>query len=473
MAGLPPQQTVKLAIDCETGETVSAITLLDLQEVEFTALRRAAMAARNERKKGGHAMRFQCAICKQPLYLSRRIKGSHNRWFSHDGKSENCPWYEGNHLKPEQIKALIYRGQQEGQAHREIKRFISKWLEKDSHVTHISQEQTTFGEILKGEWRRPDVKCLYLDKPVVFEIQLSYIFLSDVIARDEFYRQEGIFIIWVFAEFDQTRAAVNDEAFFNRRNLFVLDSAAMQASITNQMLTFNGYRQVPTSIEGQIQDVWRSEEIRLNEVIFPVKTFRPYFYDYSTERKKIEAAHTAVWQKVQLKNWTLGIQNYLGATSRYYESNYSQEMKPAILAAVDALYENTNWHRGFETLREERFFGWHCVLPVLMTIKHNKPIGYKLKSVYQVIEVGLRGGLREFKRNAFAILYLRAYKTYKPTVNEKNRLWLRRYAHEVKRSVEARERTYMRYEGDDQAIALLFPELELDLDSKFGTDKST
>ena len=53
-----------------------------------------------------------------------------------------------------------------------------------------------------------------------FEVRLSYTFLSDVIARDDFYKREGIFSIWVFARFDRNRAAVTDEAFFNRRNLF-------------------------------------------------------------------------------------------------------------------------------------------------------------------------------------------------------------------------------------------------------------
>lgn len=110
-----PQQTVKLAIDCDTGEVLPAESLLTMTDTEFTVLRREAMTARIARSKGdGNAVRFQCAICNQPLFLSRRIGGVKNRWFTHDGKSESCPWYEGNHLTPDQTKALIYRGQQEG-----------------------------------------------------------------------------------------------------------------------------------------------------------------------------------------------------------------------------------------------------------------------------------------------------------------------------------------------------------------------
>jgi hypothetical protein len=243
---LQPQQTVKLAIDCATGELLTAESLLMMTEVEFSELRRETLSARNARKKSDeNIVRFVCAICKNPLFLSRRNVGAKNRWFVHDGKSEKCPWYEGNRLTPDQTKALIYRGQQEGTDHRNMKQFIGRWLGKDPLVSQVSQEQTTFSEVVKGEWRRPDVKCLYRGNPLVFEIQLSYTFLSEVIARDDFYKREGIFIIWVFAYFDLSRAAVVGEAFFNRRNLFIVDKDAVKQSNECEALTFTGHYQEP------------------------------------------------------------------------------------------------------------------------------------------------------------------------------------------------------------------------------------
>ena len=211
------QQTVKFAIDCETGEFIEAESLLAMTDADFAAFRRASIAARITRRKDGvDAMRFKCAICNKPLYLSRRSEGPKNRWFSHDGKSENCPWYDGSRLSPDVIKALIYRGQQEGVKHRKLKQFIAYWLSKDPSVSNISQEQTTFSQVVKREWRRPDVKCLYRGLPVVFEIQLSYTFLSVVMERDNFYKREGIYIIWVFEEFDLSKAAPADEVCCRR-----------------------------------------------------------------------------------------------------------------------------------------------------------------------------------------------------------------------------------------------------------------
>lgn len=463
------QQTVKLAIDCETGEVIAAEALFSLSEADFTALRRAAMTARGVRRRGGNAQRFQCAICRRPLYLSRRISGVQNRWFVHDGKSEECPWYEGNRPTPEQTKALIYRGQQEGASHRAMKKFIAHWLAKDPLVSDISQEQTTFSATLKGEWRRPDVKCSYRGTPLVFEIQLSYTFLSDVIARDEFYRREGIFIIWVFAKFEPNRAVVTDEAFFNRRNLFVSDAEAMQQTAERERLTFSGVRQVPTLIDEQILDVWTSEYVELSDVIFPNDTLRPYFFDYDSALEKARSAQIESWREQQKQAWYQTIQAYLDAAVQYYDSDYAEDLKAPLLVVVDQLSKSPFWHRGFECLTDEGLYGYHAVLPVLLSIRMNRSVGYSKKlSVFQVMEAGLRTGRHGVGQHAFAILYLWAYKRYTPTMTVRHRQWLKHYAHKLKTSIQAEEDTYRRYIGYDEAICLLFPELGNDLSSDFG-----
>ena len=465
------QQTVRLAIDCHTGELVAAEALLTLPEVEFTALRREAMQARVDRRKGGAAERFRCAICKCPLYLSRRITGTQNRWFVHDGKADECPWFEGRRLAPEQIKALVYRGQQEGQQHREMKDYIARWLRQDPRVQDVRLEKTTFSEVVKGEWRRPDVRCTYQEVPLVFEIQLSYTFLSDVIARDAFYRREKTFVIWVFARFDSSRAAVTDEAFFNRRNLFVLDAQAREDTIARSALTFSGFRQLPSLRDNHSwRDTWEALPVGLHEVIFPADTYRPYFFDYEARRKEIENARIEASRADEERRWQAGVDAYRVAAKRFFASDHGDEERKALLEIVDDLEENTAWHPGFEGLRESRFFGYHGVLAVLMSIQAGEPVGYNPKlSAFQVIEAGLRTGSHVGK-HAYAVLHLWAYKTYRPTVSEKHRRWLVDYAREVKRSLESGETAYRRDTSFDEAIGLLFPELEEQLSGPFGTD---
>lgn len=353
-----------------------------------------------------------------------------------------------------------------------MKDFLTHWLSKDSDVSGIDQERTTFSQVVKGEWRRPDVKCLYRGVALVFEVQLSYTFLSDVIARDEFYRREGIFIIWVFSKFELNRAAVTDEAFFNRRNLFVLDVEAVKKTKECGALAFSGYRQAPQLVEGAVCDVWSSEPVFLSDTIFPYDTYRPYFFEYGAARSELEAKCAKEKQQRQLEAWAADVQAFLDAVIRHCSSDYDDVTKKEVLAKVDRLEEGAFWNRAYDVLRDDRLYGWHGVLAILLSIRLNKTIGYSPSlSVFRVIEAGLRKGHPQGSKYSFAILFLWAYKIYKPVVKSDNHDWLVERAGEIKDSIEAGEDTFVRYEGYDEAIALLFPELATQLESSFGRAK--
>lgn len=481
-----PQQTIELAIDTETDQRIAASELLELSEAEFSAMRRLAMAERVARKKGATKARYICAICRIPLWLSRYNHEEGNRWFKHDEASLGCPWFEGNKLSPDLRRALIYRGQQEGEQHRRLKNFIASWLEREPGVTKVDRELVTHGQVLKGEWKRPDVQCVKEGKRIVLEIQLSYTFLSDVIKRDEFYRQEGIFIIWVFAFFDLRRATVSDEAFFNRRNVFVLDATAMEETEKRGRLTFNGHCQKPVWSGDGIVDEWNARLITLDDAQFPVSNFRPFFFDYDSARRAVEleqeekrrkalqakreAEERALeaWRQTQRGMFKLGVGEYLRAAVAYYDGKYADRLRQPILDAAAALEDNHNWHRGFESLADEQFFGWHRVLPVLMSLKLARAVGYDVESPYQVLEAAVRQSTQR-RVYGFTVLYLWASSVFKVPLNEKQRRWRMTLAEKIKASVEAGEATYRRVTYYDEAIGLLFPALERKLSSSFAT----
>lgn len=226
------------------------------------------------------------------------------------------------------------------------------------------------------------------------------------------------------------RAAVTDEAFFNRRNLFVMDARGRSDTDELGLLTFSGYRQTPMPFGEHIRDVWQAAPVGLHQVTFPPDHGRPYFFDYDDERRRIESAKIASWRRLQEQAWAIGIQDYLAAAMAYYDSDHAAAEEGILLAIVETMYDNPAWHRGFETLRDKHFYGYHCVLPVLLSIQHARSVGYsKQLSAYQVIEAGLRSSGNHIHKHAFAILYLWAYKAYQPAVNEKQQRWLRDYAH--------------------------------------------
>ena len=107
---------------------------------------------------------------------------------------------------------------------------------------------------------------------------------------------------------------------------------------------------------------------------------------------------------------------------------------------------------------------------MLLSIQIGKSVSYSPQlSVFQVIEAGLRTASR-VGLHAYAILYLWAYKTYRPAMPEKQRKWLIDYARKIKLSFAKGESVYRRDTSFDEAIEVLFPELGEHLTSTFGTD---
>ena len=65
----------------------------------------------------------------------------------------------------------------------------------------------------------------------------------------------------------------------------------------------------------------------------------------------------------------------------------------------------------------------------------------------------------------------RASDIYKPTLNAKQWQWRDNLAKEIKRSIESSEAIFRRATYYDEAIELLFPEMEEKLSSSFATDR--
>jgi hypothetical protein len=84
------------------------------------------------------------------------------------------------------------------------------------------------------------------------------------------------------------------------------------------------------------------------------------------------------------------------------------------------------------------------------------------------MEAGIRSGFRDVGQHAFAVLYLKAYRFYKPKMSSKHRAWLVDKAKEIKKSIDDGNQKFRRFTGYDKAICLLFPELADVLRDDFG-----
>lgn len=450
------QRSVKLALDHETGEVLNADDLSQMEEAAFSALRREAMENRNHRRdRKVTQARLTCVACRGALYVSRQCRSEGNRWFVHDILDPTCPFSSGHRISEDIHRALIYRGQQEGREHQHIKAFLARYIERDPLAQDVRQEAVTFGQVLKGEWKRPDVRCEIEGRRVVFEIQLSYTFLSEIIKRDEFYRNEGIYIIWVFRSLDLRRSFVIDEAFFNRRNVFVLDEEAIGRTEETGRLTFTGFFQRPRIEDGKVVDAWESMPISLRDVKFPSDGTRAYFFDYDSHKRLLEAELNRQFIE---QDWDKRRASFLAAALDYHQNDCDQAYRNALDETIRNLEESSQWHRGFEPLKDDDFLGWHGILAVLLSLRQDRPIGYQYSVTYQVLEAALRQTSRD-KRHPYAVIYIWAYKAFKPKMIDKHRLWVHDRAKQIQKSIENREATYLRSQRYDEAIAMLLPEM--------------
>lgn len=292
------QQTVERAIRTETGEVLEAADLLSMPGEEFVALRRSTMRDREGLQAAGASPTLICWVCGTRLWLARKRhqvpdpeRGeTENRFFRHDAGAvaEQCPWYDPSKFTKEQLLALRFHGQREGRRHLELKAFLARMLERDApRTTDVLVEKVQPGEVLKGQWKKPDVRCRFGQRRVVFELQISYTFISEVVKRDAFYQAEHSFIIWVFAEINERRAVVLDEKYYNKRNLFVLDDAAKAESERRGCLALHCYYWIPRRQGESIANEAAEAFVTLEDLRYPENTYRPHFFDYDKAFEQI------------------------------------------------------------------------------------------------------------------------------------------------------------------------------------------
>lgn len=178
-------RSITVAKDTETGQTVQAHELFRSQITGF--------AARKAYHNGDKS--YSCLECGQRLVIATSSRD--RLFFRHLPNSDFCELKDTNlsdELREDQYKVLYNR---ESDRHKDLKHRIAVALSKTQGVEASSIiEDTEF--IIKGnERRRPDVYCRYLDKEVVFEIQLSQLSLSYILRRYSFYKAHGIYLFWI------------------------------------------------------------------------------------------------------------------------------------------------------------------------------------------------------------------------------------------------------------------------------------
>ena len=517
-----PKQTIESAVRSDTGEVLLASDLLAMSEKTFTELRRATWPPTKRPDNPGPQLTFQCTICDAPLSLSRIRKDGEtkNRFYIHRRPTDtNCPWLHRNRLSAAQVMAMQYFGQHEGEKHRKLKNEIADVLRRDPEADpeSVIVDRFQLGKVLFGERKRPDVRGTWRSMPLVFEIQISYTFISEAVKRDYFYKNEGCFLIWIFPEWMPDRATFLDEEAHNRRNAFVFDSETKAASEASGQLMLRCYCTVPVLNEErrEIEEGIETYLVALSDLTFPEESKRPYFKDcdilfekaeerllalrksdqFEEQRKARAQAEEAAERKRQLevleraKADALAEQRRAAAEARRLNQEAERNRKSTWETVRDELIAlglqafRTDGHYDTSALasaiaklpdqqhREDA--GTLTDYPYLQTafkligIQTNFPLGTKFRTVFEVLASSLQvapGQQNTQKR--MALLYFAALHAYEPSMRADHRQIIR-----------AREATHReeeaRYPGlyaTDPAflrtVRLLLPEIAVQLDQR-------
>ncbi|QPS85633.1 hypothetical protein I6G46_15680 [Serratia plymuthica] len=233
-----------------------------------------------------------CCVCFQPVVL--RGNANRTKFFSHIKNSEDCPIKTTTKFSQEEILAMKYNGQKEGQLHKLNKLKIAELIKLDKYFTDDVRVEPTFREKnntgIAKRWRRPDISAVFNGENynVVFELQVTTTFLDVIISRESFYQENNTFIVWVFLNFDPEKFTTLDIAYANRENIFVFDSEAKEKSEKENRIIFKCYYRKPYMTKYLTIDYnWTSNLVGFNDIYLDKESMKVYFTDPAELKKDI------------------------------------------------------------------------------------------------------------------------------------------------------------------------------------------
>lgn len=275
----------------ETGCFIKAATYFDdqddRQKDEVHTKRRELLRA----KRNGQKL-WVCAMCQEPVYIAGGLGRTKRRaHFKHFVDTPRCPYQTHSNLDQETIRKIKYNGAKESPVHRETKETLADLLERDPLVSgKVDIEKTFFHQDHGKEWRRPDITCDWNDLRLVLEIQISSDFLDVIVGREDFYRKQGVFILWVFNKLDPDQYTTKDIYVGNQKNCFIFNERVKALSREAGILTFECHFKRPRLSQGKIVDEWKSQDVTLKDLTFDRNRMQAFWHDYDQAENRLQRA---------------------------------------------------------------------------------------------------------------------------------------------------------------------------------------
>ena len=268
-----------------TGEYLQADKVFAHDQDQIHTWRRELSRAKRQKTR-----LWVCSLCQESVFIAGgRGKDKRRPHFKHYRDIPACP-YQTRDLDKEAIRRVKYNGAKESPLHRELKEFIYSALRNDVAATDVAMEKTLFIEDGGRHWRRPDVSATWNGIKVVFEVQISSDFLDVIVGREDDYRSAGVFIIWVFRDFDPERFVTKDIYVGNQKQVFVLTKRAMELSRSNESLVLECYYKVPEAYNGSLIENWHQSDVMLADMTFKQDKMQAFYHNYDEARGLLESS---------------------------------------------------------------------------------------------------------------------------------------------------------------------------------------
>ena len=238
-----------------------------------------------------------CLECGQVLSISRSIYDRH--FFKHLPNHSFC-LLSSNFLSPkEQKEYLEILEIKESDRHKELKNKIGNYL---INVNGVEKESVNIDNkfiIKNNEKRKPDVYCKFNGHEIVFEIQLSKLPLWYILRRNNFYKENNIFLIWILDDFNVHKQGSfeKDLKYLSKhQNFFTLDEDSNNLHLKCE------YKKVYID-NGIVKSNWKLQIINLNQLIFNYDELEVYYYDYAKNIKEKKIELIEFQKKQEEENW--------------------------------------------------------------------------------------------------------------------------------------------------------------------------
>ncbi|WP_179022119.1 DUF6035 family protein [Winogradskyella forsetii] len=237
---------------------------------------------------------LECLECKQDITISYSSKD--NVYFKHLPNANPCLLLNSK-LKETDRSDLskIYRSK-ESKRHKDLKNAIGEKIKNLGNTENIFIDDRFIKDSI--EKRKPDVYCELDGNRIVFEIQLSVLSLKYIIYRHEFYKRNGIALIWILDNFNihgQTQTERDIKYLTEYQNYFSLDESSTSLRLNCT------YKYVFLNDQNQVLSKWITRSIALSQLKFDIDTMQPFYYNYGLKLKLMEELKLRRLKKLEVQ----------------------------------------------------------------------------------------------------------------------------------------------------------------------------